>query len=316
MICRQRNVEFERSWIMFVVVIRPGECRAGWMGFYFAHRKRKGKQVVGEVRIFPSITTFSMTCAAGVRVTLSNVLNRVWKCDWSLWVGGTVKLCGRLGAWDRRCCAMAAVGVAGWQLLQAGIIAVNSGIVFDSQSERHRVGMPPCINIGDIPAMPTEQTTFPASTLEAEARVSNAADVAISALHRLEEVSQLIGSIVAEWGENVSVHRRSEHRALFTGSIVLTPFDLEMSTPSGESRLVTGRNLSLHGISFAHETPLPYRDIVLSFALPDGDVESMVTRLMWCRFTRDGSYYSGGRLLRTVESPIGSDVDWNLLRRA
>ena len=112
------------------------------------------------------------------------------------------------------------------------------------------------------------------------------------------------------------VHRRKDHRATFAASLVLTPFDAKSAIPSGEPKLVIGRNVSLHGISFSHELPLPFRDVVLTFALPDGGVESMLTHLKWCRFTRDGQYHSGGRLLKTVESPVGRDIDWNLLRRA
>lgn len=153
-------------------------------------------------------------------------------------------------------------------------------------------------------------------SIESDAEAVTATAVASSALHRLEEVSRLLNCLVAEWGDNVTFHRRSELRTLFTDPLVLTPFDAGSDSPNGEPRLVTGRNVSLHGISFEHETPLPHRDIVLTFALPGGNVESIVTRLMWCRFNRDGRYQSGGRLMRSIASPIGSDVDWNLLRRA
>ena len=98
--------------------------------------------------------------------------------------------------------------------------------------------------------------------------------------------------------------------------MVLTPLDPGSALPDGDPTLVAGRNLSLQGVSFSHEHPLPYRDIVLTFALPGGGVESMVVRLKWCRFTRGGKYQSGGRLLRTTPSPIGVDLDWNQLRRA
>lgn len=154
------------------------------------------------------------------------------------------------------------------------------------------------------------------SSIDSDAEGVTATAVASSALHRLEEVSRLLNCLVAEWGDNVTFHRRSELRTSFNGAIVLTPFDAGSSSPNGEPRLVRGRNVSLHGISFEHETPLPHRDIVLTFALPDGCVESLVTRLMWCRFNRDGRYQSGGRLLRSIASPIDCNVDWNLLRRA
>jgi hypothetical protein len=164
--------------------------------------------------------------------------------------------------------------------------------------------------------MSTRLPTLPAPLVESETDAATANTVAFSALSRLDEISRLIGSIAAEWGDSVMVHRRQDHRATFTNPLVLTPFDAGLAAPSGEPKLVVGRNVSLQGISFSHELPLPFRDVVLTFALPDGGVESMLTRLKWCRFTRDGQYHSGGRLLHTVASPVGRDIDWNLLRRA
>jgi|GEM_PF-723398 hypothetical protein len=164
--------------------------------------------------------------------------------------------------------------------------------------------------------MSTQLPTLPIPLVDSETDAATATSVTLSALSRLDEVSRLIDSISAEWGESIMVHRRSDHRAAFTASVVLTPFDAGLATPNGEPKLVTGRNVSLQGISFVHELPLPFRDVVLTFALPDGGVEAILTRLKWCRFTRDGQYHSGGRLLHSVTSPIGRDIDWNLLRRA
>jgi hypothetical protein len=164
--------------------------------------------------------------------------------------------------------------------------------------------------------MPTRQLTPPAILADAGPQAPAAAFITCSPLGRLEEISRLVGSVVAEWGDTDTVHLRQQHRTGFTDALVMTPFNSHAATPDGEPKLVTGRNLSLHGVSFAHDQPLPYRDVVLTFSLPGGEVESMMVRLTWCRFTRDGRYQSGGRLLRSVESPIGGDVDWQLLRRA
>lgn len=141
--------------------------------------------------------------------------------------------------------------------------------------------------------------------------------VASSALCRLDEVTRLVASLVAAWYDAPLVHQqRGEHRVSYDHPLALTPLDDKTEECIGQPTIVTGRNLSLEGISFSHREPMPFRKIALTFALPDGEVESMVTRLRWCRFTRDGLYQSGGTFLRTIESPIGSDVDWMLLPRA
>lgn len=149
------------------------------------------------------------------------------------------------------------------------------------------------------------------------ADVTAAGAVVSSGLRQLEDVSRLVGRLVAAWSDSPAVRQqRGSHRIGYEQMLVLTPLDDETERPIAASKLVWGRDLSLEGVSFVHESPLPFRKVALTFALPDGDVESLAVRLSWCRFARPGCYQSGGKFLRTVTSPIGGDVDWTLLPRA
>ena len=157
----------------------------------------------------------------------------------------------------------------------------------------------------------------PVPLVESIPSTQAASSVASSALCRLDEISRLVETLVAAWYDAPLVQQqRGKHRIPFDQPLALTPLDDKTEEFIGQPQIVAGRNLSLDGVSFSHEQPMPFRKIALTFALPDGEVESMVTRLRWCRFTRDGLYQSGGTFLRTIRSPIGSDVDWMLLPRA
>lgn len=165
--------------------------------------------------------------------------------------------------------------------------------------------------------MPTDNRPSPCPLVESPRAAHAAPTVASSALCRLDEISRLVETLVAAWYESPLVQQqRGEHRIPYNHPLALTPLDDKTEEFIGQTTIVAARNLSVEGVSFSHQQPLPFRKIALTFALPDGEVESMVTRLRWCRFTRDGLYQSGGTFLRTIQSPIGRDVDWMLLPRA
>ena len=159
--------------------------------------------------------------------------------------------------------------------------------------------------------MPTSNRPQTHSASELRPAAQAASTVASSALGRL------VGTLVAAWYDSSSLRQQRDlHRIAFEHQLVLTPLDDETEEPTGQPQLIAGRDLSLEGISFAHDRPLPFRKVAVTFALPDGGVESMVTRLKWCRFTRDGCYQSGGKFLRTTANPIDGDLAWTLLPRA
>jgi hypothetical protein len=112
----------------------------------------------------------------------------------------------------------------------------------------------------------------------------------------------LVQSLVASWQPCESaVDRRRCHRLPFEHSIGVTP--LVGDEADGELQLALGRDISLGGIAFTHSEPIPNRYVAVTFWHEDGDDESVVTQLTWCRFTRQGDYQSGGNFLRMIELP-------------
>jgi hypothetical protein len=132
-----------------------------------------------------------------------------------------------------------------------------------------------------------------------------------SILPRTREIDNLVQSVTATWnGPCPLLQKRRWHRVLFDRPIVLTPMDGEAQ---GQPMVARGHDISLGGISFFHASPLPFRLVAVTLLRSDGDLESVMTRLTWCRFNRDGRYRSGGRFLRKIEVDLGCGSDWNVL---
>jgi hypothetical protein len=116
------------------------------------------------------------------------------------------------------------------------------------------------------------------------------------------------------------VQGRSSLRIPFSDLIVVTPWDEAARGPTGRSILADGRDISEEGVAFRHRQPLPYRYAVVSYRETDPQdgepraVESVLVRLLWCRFVRGGSYLSGGRFERPLEREFGEPF-WPLLRK-
>jgi hypothetical protein len=116
--------------------------------------------------------------------------------------------------------------------------------------------------------------------------------------------SQVWGLLSAFYPENGPVERRSETRHPFPRLVHLTPVGKDGITPEGETVVVVGKDISEHGMGFYHPKPLPYRRMIASVEAPNGQWLGFLIDLSWCRFTHQGWYESGGRLLRAVLSPI------------
>jgi hypothetical protein len=154
---------------------------------------------------------------------------------------------------------------------------------------------------------PMTNATLPAATdLDlapsiAERAPAERRSLAFTSLRRLPEVEHLVDGFVASWHSGVaSIQARRWHRIPFARRLTITPLDDSAHGPSGESFTVTGREISLVGVSFTHTRPLAARHVAVTFHLADGTTESVVTRLRWCRFRRDGVYLSGGQFLHSI----------------
>ncbi|GAB4159357.1 MAG: hypothetical protein Tsb009_36660 [Planctomycetaceae bacterium] len=124
----------------------------------------------------------------------------------------------------------------------------------------------------------------------------------------------LAETLMASWldGAVLLDHRRSHrvnHRVVFA----ITPFSECGTFPSGDSQLAKAWDISRTGISFTHQEPISCRMAVATFARPDGSVESILTRLKWCRFTKRGEYRSGGAFAKVLSMDFIPDLDLTLL---
>jgi hypothetical protein len=99
------------------------------------------------------------------------------------------------------------------------------------------------------------------------------------------------------------MERRHETRYPFPYLVHITPVAADGVTPEGETVVVVGKHLSEQGLGFYHPKPLPYRRVIASLE-NNGRWAAFLIDLKWCRFTRQGWYESGGRILESVASPM------------
>jgi hypothetical protein len=99
------------------------------------------------------------------------------------------------------------------------------------------------------------------------------------------------------------MERRTETRYPFPYLVHITPVGPDGVTVQGETVVVVGKHLSEQGLGFYHPKPLPYRRVIASLE-SNGRWLGFLLDLKWCRFTRQGWYESGGRILESVTSPM------------
>lgn len=125
--------------------------------------------------------------------------------------------------------------------------------------------------------------------------------VEAAVLRKLDGIEELIGSVVASWGGSARLlSQRQSQRLPYRKSILVTPLDERTEYPIGKPWTVACRDISFGGISFSHGSPLPHRKVAITFLELSDDAPPIVTRLSWCRFTKEGLYHSGGKFLRTL----------------
>lgn len=110
-------------------------------------------------------------------------------------------------------------------------------------------------------------------------------------------VGQLISRILPK---KITNERRRDFRYPYPHLIYLTPIDASGQPLNEQSTVVVGKNITERGIDFFHRDPLPYRRVILTLEAEDGTRASMVTDLLWTRFTRQGWYDNGGRFLHVL----------------
>jgi len=137
-----------------------------------------------------------------------------------------------------------------------------------------------------------------------------------SALELLDDVHSMVRDVLSQWQHPTdALERRDVPRIAFQKSLALFEVDQSSETPIGEPQLVIGKDISMYGVGFRHDGPLPFTKVAIGFELPDGCSQFILVRLTWCRFTRRGHYESGGTFLRPIDAPDGVSLEWNSMTR-
>jgi hypothetical protein len=113
--------------------------------------------------------------------------------------------------------------------------------------------------------------------------------------------SRVCGLLSTLYPQHELMERRHQNRYPFPYLVQLTPVARDGVTPQGEPVVVVGKHLSESGLGFYHPRPLPHRRMIATLETGSGQRLRFLIDLHWCRFTRQGWYESGGRLLRSVE---------------
>tara|TARA_R110002072_G_C7978996_1_gene536113 strand:- start:135804 stop:136256 length:453 start_codon:yes stop_codon:yes gene_type:complete len=128
---------------------------------------------------------------------------------------------------------------------------------------------------------------------------------------------QGIDSSSASWYQSGGLlNDRRAHRVAFPETLHVVGLEMEPRSgqfvPVSEPVAARGRDISINGISFRHDEPLPHRYVAVSFRSPHG-TETLVAKLSWCRFAGNDNYISGGRLVVETSLDAELNIDWNAL---
>jgi hypothetical protein len=115
-------------------------------------------------------------------------------------------------------------------------------------------------------------------------------------------LSQQVQSLIEEAGTEATVdERRTRDRFPIPYTFRLTPIDHAGNILTDETSTVVGRDLSLSGIGFSHDTELKYTRAIISLNHPKIGRFAVEAEIVWTRPTLIGLYESGCRLLRTLD---------------
>ena len=125
----------------------------------------------------------------------------------------------------------------------------------------------------------------------------------VSDLH--DGMSQQVQTLIDQAGTEAMVdERRSRDRFPIPYTFRLTPVDDDGQLLTDETTTIVGKDLSLSGIGFSHDHPLPCRRAIISLDHPMVGRFAVEAEIVWTRPTPIGLYESGCRLIRTVDGHI------------
>ena len=118
-------------------------------------------------------------------------------------------------------------------------------------------------------------------------------------------MSQQVQTLIDQAGTEAMVdERRSRDRFPIPYTFRLTPVDDDGQLLTDEATTIVGKDLSLSGIGFSHDHPLPCRRAIISLDHPMVGRFAVEAEIVWTRPTPIGLYESGCRLIRTVDGHI------------
>lgn len=134
-----------------------------------------------------------------------------------------------------------------------------------------------------------------------------------SAFEILEALGVLLDPANASWQSGQQTHERREAiRVPLAQEICVIGLD-DGFQPATEPLVMHGRDISAQGLSFSHGKPITTRFAAVSFQVATG-IETVVVKLAWCRFSRPGSYVSGGKFVRHRPT-LSISSDWTTFER-
>lgn len=101
------------------------------------------------------------------------------------------------------------------------------------------------------------------------------------------------------------LERRQNQRHPLPSLLTLYPADDGACEPP---QVIVGKDISERGLGFFHQRPIPFRRAIVVCDVPGAGQAAFLIDISWCRFTRQGWYESGGRLLEAVPPPAAPRV--------
>ena len=116
-----------------------------------------------------------------------------------------------------------------------------------------------------------------------------------------DTLTDLVEALTASVWPQRQHERRRHQRTPLPYLLKLIPLDRQGQPLPQEATTVIGRDVSVSGLSFFHQRPIPYRRAHVTLDHPAAGRFTMEVDISRCRFHRLGWYESGGRLVRAVE---------------
>jgi hypothetical protein len=96
------------------------------------------------------------------------------------------------------------------------------------------------------------------------------------------------------------LERRQDRRHPLPALMTVYPAQGGTDAPA---QVVVGKDISERGLGFFHQQPIPFRRAIVVYEVPGAGQAAFLIDISWCRFTQQGWYESGGRLLEAVAPP-------------